>query len=231
LSFFCNKPEVNLTVSAGPGSAEVPPTRGLTREEATKRLEKAGFEVVRQGANSETIPAGEVIRSDPPAGTTARRGSEVTIFVSAGPKLVAVPVAVGTQRSVAVARIRARGLSPSVSEQESQAPAGQVISQSPSAGERVDPGSTVSIVVSKGVAKVKMPNVIGDLRADAVGTLRALDLRVTVVEQDTDVEAQDGRVVDQFPPPGRELQKGDSVTIQVGRFVAPPPTTPTTPSP
>jgi eukaryotic-like serine/threonine-protein kinase len=230
LSFFCSKPEVNLTVSAGPGSAEVPPTRGLTREEATKRLQKAGFEVVRQGANSEAIPAGEVIRSDPAAGTSVRRGSEVTIFVSAGPKLVAVPVAVGTQRSVAVARIRARGLSPSVSAQESQAPAGQVISQSPSAGKRVEPGSTVSIVVSTGVATVKMPNVIGDLRPDAVDTLRSRGLSVTVVEQETEVEAQDGRVVDQFPPPGRELQKGDSVTIQVGRFV-PPPTTPTTPSP
>jgi beta-lactam-binding protein with PASTA domain len=75
-----------------------------------------------------------------------------------------------------------------------------------------------------------MPNVIGDLRPDAVQTLRGLGLRVTVVEQETDVEAKDGRVVDQFPPPGRELQKGDSVTIQVGKFVAPP-TPPTAPPP
>jgi beta-lactam-binding protein with PASTA domain/predicted Ser/Thr protein kinase len=230
LSFFCDKPKITLTVSAGPGSAKVPPTRGLTRDEATSKLEKAGFKVGSEGANSDTIPAGEVIRSDPAAGTTARRGSEVTIVVSIGPKLVSVPVVVGVQRSVAMERLSARGLVPSVSEREDEAPEGEVLDQSPNAGERIERGSTVSIVVSKGVAKVKMPNVIGDLRPDAVQALRALGLRVTVDEQDTDVEAQDGRVVDQFPPPGRDLQKGDSVTIQVGKFVAPT-TTPTTPSP
>ena len=230
LSFFCDKPKIALTVSAGPGSAKVPSTRGLSREEATGRLEKAGFEVASEGANSDAIPVGEVIHSDPPAGTTARRGSEVTIVISTGPKLVSVPVAVGTQRSVAVARIRSRGLVVSISERENEAPQGEVLEQSPSAGTKVEPGSTVSIVVSKGVAKVAMPNVIGDLRPDAVQTLRGLGLRVTVVEQETDVEAKDGRVVDQFPPPGRELQKGDSVTIQVGKFVAPP-TPPTAPPP
>src|SRR5690606_18531273 len=34
LSFFCSKPEVTLTVSAGPGTAKVPSTAGLPRAEA-----------------------------------------------------------------------------------------------------------------------------------------------------------------------------------------------------
>ena len=230
LSFFCSKPVVELTVSAGPGAGKVPSTRGLSRDEATKKLDDAGFDVEFNGAHSDTISTGAVISSDPHAGETAMKGSTVTLTISIGPRLVTVPVAVGTQRSVAVERIRGRGLVPSVSERADTAPAGQVLEQSPNAGQKVEPGSTVALVVSQGVEKVKMPNVIGDLRPDAVDTLRSLGLKVTVVEQETDIEPQDGRVVDQFPPPGRELQKGDSVTIQVGKFVAPTPP-PTTPSP
>ncbi len=37
LTFFCSKPEVTLTVSAGPGSGKVPATAGLTREEAERK--------------------------------------------------------------------------------------------------------------------------------------------------------------------------------------------------
>ena len=50
---------------------------------------------------------------------------------------------VGTQRSVAVQQIRGRGLDPSVDEEESAEPAGEVIRQAPSAGTECDPGSTV----------------------------------------------------------------------------------------
>ena len=58
---------------------------------------------------------------------------------------------------------------PSVSEEANSAPAGQVIRQAPSAGSQVAPGSTVSITVSKGVEKTRVPNVIGKLRSEAVG--------------------------------------------------------------
>jgi serine/threonine-protein kinase len=231
--FVCSKPDVTLTVSAGPGRAEVPATRGLSQAEATQKLTDAGFDVVTRRANSDTVAVGDVIASDPHAGELARKGSAVELTVSSGPKLISVPAVVGVQRAAAVERIRGRGLTPSVSEQENEAPQGQVISQSPSAGTSVEPGSTISIVVSTGVEKVTVPNVIGDLRPDAVQQLRDAGLSVTVDEQQTDVEQQDGRVTDQFPPPGAEVERGDTVTIQVGEYVAPtpPPTTPTTPSP
>jgi eukaryotic-like serine/threonine-protein kinase len=233
LSFFCSKPKVTLTVSAGPGSAEVPRVRGLSQEAATGRLEDAGFEVAVESASSASVPEGSVISTDPSGGATARRGSTVTIVVSSGPRLVTVPPVVGRDVDAAKQALRGRGLGFSVSFQESERPRGQVLSQSPSAGDRVEVGTTVSLVVSEGVQTVLLPNVIGDLRPDAVAALRGLGLSVTVTEEETDVEAQDGRVTDQFPPPGTEVRKGDTVTIRVGNFVPPPepPTTPTTPEP
>src|SRR4051794_35179265 len=44
LNFFCSKPKVDLTVSAGPGNAQVPPTAGLPQREAVEKVEDAGFQ-------------------------------------------------------------------------------------------------------------------------------------------------------------------------------------------
>jgi eukaryotic-like serine/threonine-protein kinase len=226
ITFFCSKPEVTLTVSAGPGSTDVPATAGLSQEEAEEKLEEADFVTDVARVNSTKVDEGLVIYSEPSAGTTATRGSQVTLVVSSGPKLVKVPVVVGTQRSVAVQQIRGRGLTPSVSEEESSSPAGQVIRQSPSAGTEVEPGAAVSIVVSQGEAKATVPNVIGKLRSEAVPALREAGLDPTVEEEETEVPSQVGRVTDQFPPPGSEVDEGTSVTIVVGKRAAGTTTTP-----
>jgi len=231
LSFLCSKPEVTLTVSAGPGSAKVPGVAGLEQDAAIERLREAGFAPQLQTVNSERVEFGLVIRSDPSGGTTLIRGSPVTVFVSLGPKLAAVPVLVGVPRSVAVQRIRGRGLTPSVNEEESSAPGGEVIRQSPSAGSRVESGSTVEIVVSRGEEQVSVPNVIGRLRAEAVQALRDVGLIPSVQEQETDVPSQVGRVTDQFPPPGASVTGGTEVTVIVGKqaggaVTTPPPEAP-----
>jgi serine/threonine-protein kinase len=217
LSFFCSKPKVMLTVSAGPGSAKVPSTAGMTTAEAEEELEDAGFKAEVEVVNSENVEEGLVIHSQPSGGETATRGTEVVLTVSKGPKLATVPVLAGTQRSVAVQQIRGRGFTPSVEEEESAKPSGEVIRQAPNAGSQLQAGSTVSIVVSKGEAKATVPNVIGKLRADAVETLRAEGLKPTVNESETEVPSQVGRVTDQFPPPGSEVKPGSAVTVVVGK--------------
>ena len=215
--FFCSKPDVELTVSAGPGTAKVPSTAGLSREDAETKLKDAGFDPQVEQAYSKRVEAGTVINSSPAGGTTLTRGSAVTIVVSRGQKLVKVPVLVGVTRSVAVQRIRGRGLVPLVEEEEATAPRGEVISQSPDAGSELGPGSSVSIVVSEGEEQAKVPNVIGKQRREGVEELRAAGLEPTVEERETEVQSQVGRVVDQFPPPGSEVDPGATVTLVVGK--------------
>jgi eukaryotic-like serine/threonine-protein kinase len=220
VTFFCSKPEVVLTVSTGPGSDAVPSTAGRPLAEATASLEEAGFEVQVDRVNSDRVAEGLVINSNPSGGTSLTRGSTVVLTVSSGPRLAKVPVVVGYQAATAEQQIRAAGLEPSASEEADVAPEGQVIRQTPSAGSRVEPGSTVTIVVSEGEETAKVPNVIGTLRPDAVAALREAGLDPTVSEQETDVPSKVGKVTDQFPPPGSELEPGASVTIVVGK--APP---------
>jgi len=219
LSFFCSKPKVALTVSAGPGSAAVPGgLAGLSKEEAEEKLEEAGFAAKAERVNSDRVEAGLVIRSEPGGGTTATRGSIVVLTVSKGQKPAKVPVLVGTQRSVAVQQIRGRGLTPGVEEEESAKPAGEVIRQAPSAGAELPRGSSVSIVVSKGEQLTKTPNVLGMDRAEAVQAARDAGLVPYPYESEFDVPpSQVGRVIDQFPRPGVEVKPGLSMDIKIGR--------------
>jgi serine/threonine-protein kinase len=222
LTFFCSKPKVDLFISGGPGSGTVPGTSGQTVEEATEALEGAEFKVEVQRQASSTVEEDLVIHSEPAGGESATHGSTVTLFVSSGRKQVKVPVLAGTQRSVAVQQIRGLGLVPSVSEEESNSPPGQVIRQSPNAGTKVSEGSTVSIVVAKGKQQVKVPNVIGKERREAVELIREVGLAPFVEEEETEVSSQIGRVVDQFPTPGSQQEPGSEVTLVVGKRASEP---------
>jgi serine/threonine-protein kinase len=139
------------------------------------------------------------------------------LVVSTGPKLAKVPVLVGSQRRLAVQQIRGRGLTPSVSEEESDAAAGEVISQSPSAGSEVEPGAVVAIVVSAGKEQATIPNVIGKLREEGVVAMRQAGLEPRVEEEETEVPSQVGRVIDQFPTPGSEVEPGTEAVVVVGK--------------
>src|SRR6185437_2912085 len=150
LTLFCSKPSVTLTISIGPGEGAVPRVNGLSQGEATKKLEAAEFEVATEKINSQNVEEGDVVKTEPGGGSIATHGSTVTIFISTGPKLVKVPVLVDKQRRLAVQEIRARGLTPEVGEEESGQPVGRVLRQSPSAGQELEPGATVQIVVSSG---------------------------------------------------------------------------------
>ena len=75
----------------------------------------------------------------------------------------------------------------------------------------------MAIVVSAGKQQAKVPNVIGKLRSEAVQAMRAAGLTPTVEEEETEVPGKVGRAIDQFPPPGSEVEPGAAVTIVVGK--------------
>jgi len=71
---------VELVVSEGPVMVEVPRVKGVGVDEATARLEAAGFEVRTE--NSDVYVGLEfVVQSDPAQGSMAPKGSTVTLFL------------------------------------------------------------------------------------------------------------------------------------------------------
>jgi beta-lactam-binding protein with PASTA domain len=152
----------------------------------------------------------------------------VTVQVSSGPRLVEVPSVVGLSEVEADARIRDAGLRPHFRRQESSQPAGQVIDQSPPAGGSVRRRSTVTVIVSRGVGKATVPNVVGESEAEAKADLSAAGLGARVVAQTTSDANADGQVLDQAPQAGARLPRGEAVTISVGKFKETSTTTTTT---
>ena len=82
---------VTITVSTGPGQIFVPDVRGQTLSEAIQTLIGHGFRVGERREPSATVPAGEIIDTDPAHGFPISAGLEVFVIISDGPPLVAIP--------------------------------------------------------------------------------------------------------------------------------------------
>jgi beta-lactam-binding protein with PASTA domain len=134
------------------------------------------------------------------------------LFKSA-PEQQSVPTITGLTRDQAERTIRDSGLevgevSTAASKEVAQ---GRVISQSPEAGDAVDPSSEVDFVVSTGKPEVPLPDVVGQNKDDAADQLRSLGLRVVLTERDAD-EPKD-QVVEMQPPGDTQVSDGSKVTL------------------
>jgi serine/threonine-protein kinase len=139
---------VNVYVSTGPAQVEVPDTVGESAALARTTLENAGFDVGQTTQDSTTAPAGTVVSQDPSGGTSATRGSLVTIVVATEPP-IRLPNLAGQSRDDAEAALTQAGLTPRVSLVPVNDPAqdGIVIGQKPDPGTSVRRGQPVRIIV------------------------------------------------------------------------------------
>jgi serine/threonine-protein kinase len=219
---------VTLQVSRGPGRVDVPLVAGLSLARATKVLNRRGLRVDSTSEHSASVPKGEVIRSSPPDGTSVRKGSRVRLVVSSGPEQVKVPGVIGLGAGEAHAALRNAGLDFVDTEENSTAPLGTVIAQTPAAGSTVNKGTTVSLTISKGPATVAVPDVGGKTQAQASSDIRSAGFNVLVRSKSVTRKSQDGTVVHQTPAPGRQLTRGRTIIIYIGHFQQPAPSTPPT---
>jgi len=130
---------------------KVPDLRGKSMSEAKSALNSAGFEFADGGVVDSEMPEGTVASTNPAGGTTADRGSTVTVSSSNGSGVV-IPDVVGKTEAEARAMLTAEPYKFTVTKTEQAAtdPAqkGKVVSMSPEAGTGAKPGSEVTIVVA-----------------------------------------------------------------------------------
>jgi serine/threonine-protein kinase len=130
-------------------------------------------------------------------------------------KPVAVPFVAGTREPLAVRNVRNAGLRPRIKRESStEVEKGVVISQSPSAGTKVQKDQPVDLTVSSGPPEVEVPSVVGKSRDDAISTLVNAGLKadpVVSVPSNKPV----GTVTGQEPKTGAKVIKGSRVRINV----------------
>ena len=184
---------------------------------AKYRLEQEGFVVDYTEVYHDTVKEGKVFKTSPDVGTEQQKGTTVIMSVSKGAetKYTTMPSVVNTTRENAEVAIKNAGLViGSITEEFSDTVAlGNVISQSTAAGESVEEGVTIDLVVSKGPEKLTMPNLWGNPKDRAIEKLHAMGLSVEVYEEYSD--AVEGRVFKTNPEADATSETGIFVVSSI----------------
>ncbi len=138
---------VNLVVSRGPEPITVPTVVGKAFDEAESALTGVGLKAVRgTEVFDQKVPKGAVVRQDPGADGTVRRGTEVTLTISKGPEMVTIPKVMGMSRAAATRELEAAGLKVRV-QAFLGGPLDEVRAVDPKVGASVPKGSTVTLLI------------------------------------------------------------------------------------
>jgi beta-lactam-binding protein with PASTA domain len=207
----------------------VPSLAGMNQIQAERALTEVNLELgnVSQDASA-SVPKGQVISSDPEAGTDVDEGTSVDIKVSSGKPAVPLPNVVGMDKATARETLEQLELKVEFMDVESDEPADQVIQQSPAAGQTVPDGTQVTLQVSKGPKQV--PDVVGRTETRATKMITEAGFKVSVVQDPTTV-ATAGTVLKQSPQAGETVNQGTTITIVVSTYQPPVTPTPTPPIP
>jgi beta-lactam-binding protein with PASTA domain len=200
-----------------PHHADVPRLVGTPIDDARTSLIDRGFKVKTDpGVYRLNIPAGFVAGVDPEAGTSLERGDTVVLVPSLGPKPVPVPDLIGTALDEARTLLEGAHLKLGAVHREfSDRPQDSVIAiDTELVGGKAPRNSAIDVVVSKGPAPVKVPNVVGDTADDATQALEAQGFVVDDSKTKFSTQVERGRVIRQIPADGR-LQPGETVTIVI----------------
>ena len=218
---------VVLKVSTAETQAAVSNVVGSTETQARRVLEGQGFKNVAIFPKESERAAGEVLEMNPPSGTKVDKTALITLAVSVGAKLVALPSVLNKSCDDAKKALVAAGFAEAKLSCQDQ-PSGEVakgkaIGTEPAGSVAKD--AEVRILISTGPSKVKVPAVVGLTQASAEVQLLSLGL-VVKVEFESRADRV-GTVIDQGPSGGTEVDAGSTVTIKVGTT---PPSSSTTSS-
>jgi len=135
---------VSLVVSDGPKPVSIPDVKGTVQDEAVKALSAKGFDVVIEKAFSKQVAPGDVIGSDPTAGTDLQPGETIVLTVSLGPEYFDCPDFFGMSVDEARALAQQHGLELTALQVPGSS-GNNVVSQIPGGGTRIRYGSTVTV--------------------------------------------------------------------------------------
>ncbi len=203
---------------------EAPDFKNMTLKEAKTAAKeynikiKKGDEVI-----SEDVEKGCIVSQDPEAGTTIKTGSTVTVNISKGLGDGSVPDLKGKKQSELSDYLKAAGFElGTVSEEASDQEKGTVLSQDPAAGEEVEKGTAINVVVSDGSkAKATVPYLVGKSINDAQSALTKAGLSLGSISYEYSSTYVEGEVIWQQFDANAQVDKGTSVRVRVSKGTKP----------
>ena len=206
-----------LPVDGGtPTLIEIPDLTGSEQAQALEDLQNLGFKVGIENSADSSVPAGSVIRTQPPSNTVINPDSLVTIIVSVGPEAFPIPYVldIETERAIYVVEESGFALGQLLEVNDENIPRGFVISQNPVAGTKMSPGTTVDLVVSKGPSLIEISDLSRKSPEDAIQILETLGFEYELIEEySEDVEI--GLVSGTLPEAGEIVTPDELIQVIV----------------
>lgn len=204
---------VSLVVSRGPEIIEVPDVEGVRLADAKRQLKKVGLlpgMVTKEF--SDEVAAGEVLRTNPRAGTERHPDSAIAIVVSKGAP-VDVPDVTGLSVDDAKAALADEGLKAEVVPGRVHSPEdkGDIARQSPGEGTEAAEGDTVKLTVSDGPRMIDVPDVVGKDVDEASDELEAAGFEVKVHRSFPFIS---DKIAGQSVDGGDQAPEGSTITIK-----------------
>jgi beta-lactam-binding protein with PASTA domain len=146
-------------------------------------------------------------------------------MVSAGPVATSIPNVIGLREEDAKAALVGAGYQVETkTTYDERFEEGLVVSQAPEAGTAAEPGTLVTIVVSKGKnPEATVPDVVGMTEAEAAKVLQDAGFEVVPAASFSDA-VPSGSVINQDPEAGATALIGSAVSITVSQGLEPPDT-------
>ncbi len=199
-----------------PTLVEIPDLTGSEQAQALEDLQNLGFKVGIENSANASVPAGSVIRTQPPSNTVINPDSLVTIIVSVGPEAFPIPYVldIETERAIYVIEESGFTLGQLLEVNDDSIPRGFVISQNPVAGTKMSPGTTVDLVISKGPSLIEISDLSRKSPEDAIQILETLGFEYELIEEySEDVEI--GLVSGTIPEAGEIVTPDQLIQVVV----------------
>lgn len=201
----------------------VPDVVGMSVGDATTELEASGFVVETTDRVSDNVSEGDVISQNPQPGRKPKRGTVVTIVVSAGKETVEMPDVEGLSQTAAERTLKDLDFTDIEiqSEASETVDSGDVISQSITPGEEVIASEeTVTLVVSTGSNKIELANLTGYTFEEASTYAEQNNLKIVKRDEySTSIPAN--QIIRQLPTSGTAVDPGTELTVIVSQGVEP----------
>ena len=201
----------------------VPDLRGKTEDEAKDMTKDMKLGIQPMGEEASTQAKGTISSQDIPKGSKVEQYTTIKYYISKGTQQITIPDVDGQTGVDAQQTLEDMGLTVNVQKEYSElnddgtpvTDPGYAVSTTPSAGENVSSGDTVTLIVSRGVDygdSVEVPSVVGMTKNDAVTTFGKF-LNVEVKEEKS-TEVAAGEVVSQEPEAGN-WEDPDNVNVVI----------------
>ena len=204
---------ITITVSLGAKPFAMPNVVNQTKDNAETLLNQKGLVVTFNYVEDSSVPENTVLGQDIPEGQSVKKGMTVQLKISSKQAAIIVTDVTGMLKDAASSTLKNQGFTVTVVENyDSAVEKGRVISQTPAGGTGQLPGTNITIVVSKGVQMVSVPNVVGKTESQATASLQNAGF-TWIITKEYSTTVASGNVIRQTPESGSALEKGSSVTL------------------